>query len=363
MEVNMENNKSILKRFSQSRIFWSVVALFLVLLFNFIFNINFFKIEIKDGHLFGSPIDILNRATPLMLLAIGMTFVIATGGIDISVGSVVAITGAVAASMIGGKLVIVDGVQQYVSLTPMPVAILTSLLIGLLLGLWNGVLVAKAGIQPVVATLILMVAGRGIAQLITKAQIITVYYKPFHYIGAGFFLGLPFSIFIVMIILAIALFVSKKTALGLFIESSGCNATASRFVGINVERIKLIVYTFCGLCAAIAGLIISSNVKCADGNNAGLFIELDAILAVALGGNSLNGGRFSLAGSLIGALVIQSITTTIYSIGVPPEITLVVKAAVVVIICLLQSDEFRKLIASKMNTERRVQYEENAAKF
>jgi simple sugar transport system permease protein len=205
------------------------------------------------------------------------------------------------------------------------------------------------GIQAVVATLILMVAGRGIAQLITDGQIITVYYNPFFYLGEGYFLGLPFAIFLVALVLIIALLIAKKTAFGLFLESTGVNRSSSKLSGVNTKRIIFFVYVFCAICAGIAGLIISSNVKCSDCNNAGLFIELDAILSVALGGNSLAGGKFNLIGSIIGALIIQSLTTTIYSMGVSPNITFVVKAVVVVIICMVQSDAFRSSITGIIN--------------
>lgn len=359
----MENVKGMWSRFVSSQLFWPLAALLIVLIFNFIFTKNFFSLEIKDGHLYGVTIDILNRAAPLMLLAIGMSLVIATRGIDISVGSTIAISGAVAASLIGGKLQYVDGVQQFVTLVPMPVAILAALLATTLLGMWNGFLVAKIGIQPIVATLILLVAGRGIAQLITQGQIITVYYKPFNYIGAGYLLGLPFTLFIMAAVLFVTLYAIRKTAIGMFIESIGINSLASRFSGISVSQYIFSVYAFCGFCAGVAGLIICSNVSSADGNNAGLFIELDAILAVALGGNSLDGGRFSLLGSVIGALVIQSITTTIYALGVPPEITLVVKAVVVIGICLFQSSHFRELLFAKKVQKRGIASEKCAAKL
>ncbi|EIW17797.1 MULTISPECIES: ABC transporter permease [Pelosinus] len=359
----MEKIQSTWNRFTSSRLCWPLAALIIVLLFNFFFTKDFFAIEMKDGHFYGVTIDILNRAAPLMLLAIGMTLVIATKGIDISVGSMIAISGAVAASLIGGELEYVDGVKTLVTLVPMPVAIFTALLVTTLLGMWNGLLISKVGIQPIVATLILLVAGRGIAQLITQGQIITVYYKPFQFIGTGYILGLPFSLFLVGLVFGITFYAVRKTALGLFIESIGINAVASRFAGINVSKYIFSVYAFSGLCAGLAGLIICSNVSSADGNNAGLFIELDAILAVSLGGNSLDGGRFSLVGSLIGALVIQSITTTIYALGVPPEITLVVKSVVVIIICLLQSANFRKIVFSKWTQKRGIPGEKNAAKL
>ena len=194
-------------------------------------------------------------------------------------------------------------------------------------GLWNGLLVARVGkIQPMVATLILMVAGRGIAQLITNGQIVTIYYQPFFFIGNGFLFGVPFSLYIVVAVLTALLLLTRRTALGVFIEAVGVNPTASRFSGLRSRAIIFWVYAFCGLSAGVAGLIISSNVKSADGNNAGLLLELDAILAVTLGGTSLAGGRFSIVGSIIGALIIQTLTYTIYSVGVPPEVNLVVKA-------------------------------------
>ena len=181
-----------LQKITKSRLFWPLVALFLMVMVNFWFNRDFFDIKIVNGGLYGSVIDILNRAAPVMLIAMGMTLVIATRGIDISVGATVAIAGAVVAALIGGSLVIKDGVQTYVSQTPMPLAILAALGVGLLCGLWNGFLVAGIGMQPIIATLILMVAGRGIAQLITGGQIVTIYYEPFFFFGNGFFLGIPF---------------------------------------------------------------------------------------------------------------------------------------------------------------------------
>ncbi len=326
---------------AQYRLFWPVVTLFLLLAVNAWFNPNFLSITVRQGHLYGALIDIVNRGAPLMLIAIGMTPVIATRGIDISVGAIVAICGAVAAGLIGGTLMIENGVPVYVSKTPMLLALTAAIGAGLLCGLWNGMLVAGTGMQPIVATLILMVAGRGVAQLITDGQIITVYYEPFFVIGNGFLFGLPVSLYIVAVVAGLMLLMVHRTALGLFIEAVGINPVAARFAGLGERRILLMVYAFCGICAAIAGLIVASNVKSADGNNAGLLMELDAILAVTLGGTSLAGGRFSLTGSLIGALIIQTLTYTIYSIGVPPETNMVVKAVVVLIVCLIQSAEFR----------------------
>lgn len=337
-------SSSLIKRLLAHSLFWPLVTLALILVVNASLNQGFWVLQWRDGHLYGSVIDILNRASPLMLVALGMTLVIATRGIDISVGAVVAISASVAALMIGGTLVIHDGVASHVSRFPMPLAIGCALLVALFCGLWNGLLVAKIGLQPIIATLILMVAGRGIAQLITGGQIVTVYYAPYFYIGNGFLWGLPFALFIAgSTFLAVHLLVAH-TALGMFIQAIGINPAAARLAGVRERLITVCVYAFCGLTAGIAGLIISSNVKSADGNNAGNLMELDAILAVTLGGTLLSGGRFNLAGTMVGALIIQTLTSTIYSIGVPPEINLVVKAVVVFVVMLLQSADFRQAV-------------------
>lgn len=323
---------------------WPLLTLLALLLLNWAFNPQFLHLEIRNGRLYGSVVDILNRAAPLMLVALGMTLVIATRGIDISVGATVAISGAVAAMLIGGTLVIQDGQPVYVTKVPMLLALVAALGAATLCGLWNGVLVAGVGMQPIIATLILMVAGRGIAQLLSNGQIITIYYQPFFFVGNGYLLGLPFPLYIVAAVFGVLFWLTRRTALGLFIQAVGLNPVASRFAGLNARAILLCVYAFCGLLAGIAGLIVCSNVKSADGNNAGLLLELDAILAVTLGGTSLAGGRFSLVGSLLGALIIQTLTYAIYSTGVPPEVNLVIKAAVVFAVCLLQSETLRRWV-------------------
>ena len=342
----MKGSANWFQRLRGSGLFWPLVALGLVMLFNFFFTPNFFRLEIKDGHLFGSLVDILNRGSPLMLMALGMTAVIATGGVDLSVGAVAAISAAVATTLIGS---VTDATN-----TPLPVVILLALGAAILCGVWNGLLVSRGNIQPMVATLVLMVAGRGIAQLITDGQIITIYYPPFFYFGAGFLLGLPFTLFIVAGVSFFEWLLTRRTAIGLFIESVGTNASASFYSGVNEKNIKLLVYVFCSFCAGIAGIIISSNVKSADANYVGLYMELDAILAVVIGGTLMTGGRFSLAGSIVGALLIQSVTTTIYAFGVPPEVVLVVKSVVVLFVVLLYSEPV-KVALDRLTRQKEVQ--------
>lgn len=318
----------------RQKIFWPLLALGLLMAFNHAFTPGFFDLEIRGGHLYGSRIDILNHGSKVMLLALGMTLVIATGGVDLSVGAIMAIAGAVAA-------------QASVAWSlPPAAAIAFALLAALLAGAWNGLLVAVIGIQPIVATLILMVAGRGIAQLITGGQIINFNEPTLVYLGNGHLLGLPFTLFLVLGLLGITFALTRGSALGLFIEAVGDNEVASRNAGINARFVKFAAYVFSGFCAGLAGLVAASNIKSADSNHAGLYAELDAILAVVVGGTALTGGRFYLVGSIVGALFIQTLTTTMYARNVSADIAPVPKALVIIAVCLLQSEKMRGLFST-----------------
>ena len=308
---------NLVSKFTKSSLALPLVALAMLLLFNAFFVDDFFKIEVmENGNLYGRPIDILYRASSLIILALGMTFVIATGGIDIS------------------------GIPQH----PFFIAILCSLLVGVLAGIWNGTLIAKFKIQAMVATLILMTAGRGIAQLMTDGQIITVYYKPFAYIGGvipGFMLPTAMLIALAMVLLVILL--DKKTSIGLMIQSVGINANAARYAGIKVTAVLFAVYIFSGFCAGTAGLIEGSLIRAADANNAGLNMEMDAILAVTLGGTLMVGGRYYIGGTIIGAITIQTLTTTMYAVGVSSDRLPAVKAIVILLIIIFQSEKFKQM--------------------
>jgi ribose/xylose/arabinose/galactoside ABC-type transport system permease subunit len=321
---------TLVTRAVSSRLFWPIIVLVALIVVNVIAFPGFLTVTVRDGHLFGSIVDILRNGSPTLLIAIGMTLVIATRGIDLSVGAVCAISGAVACSILLGSP---DPGDPAV----VAVAVAAALALSLVLGLWNGFLVTVLGIQPIVATLILMTAGRGIAMLITEGQILTVNSPPFKVIGSGFVLGVPVPVVISAVVLVAVIVVTRRTALGTLIEAVGINPEASRQAGVRARGLTFGVYTFCALLAAVAGLILTSNQTAADANNTGLFIELDAILAVVIGGTSLVGGRYSLLGTLVGALVIQTLVTTVYTVGIPPIATMVFKAAVVVVVCLLQS--------------------------
>ncbi|HBT0258281.1 ABC transporter permease [Klebsiella pneumoniae] len=287
-----------------------IIALLLVLLVDSLVAPHFYQVVLQDGRLFGSPIDILNRAAPVALLAIA---------------------GATAASMtVAGH--------------SLPVVLLAALAAGALAGLWNGILVAVLKIQPFVATLILMVAGRGVAQLITAGQIVTFDSPALAWLGSGSFLLFPTPVIVAAATLLLFWLFTRKTALGMFIEAVGINIRAAKNAGVNTRIVVMLAYVLSGVCAAIAGIIVAADIRGADANNAGLWLELDAILAVVIGGASLMGGRFNLLLSVVGALIIQGMNTGILLSGFPPELNQVVKAVVVLCVLIVQSPRFIGLL-------------------
>jgi simple sugar transport system permease protein len=291
---------------------------------------QFFDVRLQDGRLFGSLVDVFYRGAPVALLSIGMCVVVAARGIDLSVGAIMAIAGAVAATLVNGGLA-------------WPLCVLAALGVGVACGLWNGVLVSVLRIQPIVATLILMVAGRGLAQLVTGGQIVTFDDRGLIGISAGTVLGLPLPVAITAAVLVGALLLLRGTALGMFLEATGANARASHYAGVDTRLVTVSTYVASGLCAAVAGLIAAGDIRGADANNAGLWLELNAILAVVVGGGSLLGGRFSLTRSVLGALIIQAMGTGILLSGFQPEFNLIVEAVVVMAVLLAQSPPAARL--------------------
>jgi simple sugar transport system permease protein len=329
------------------RLFWPLFILVALLVATRIKSPIFFDIRVRNGNLYGSPITILRRTAPTLLVALGMTLVIATRGIDLSVGAVAAISAAAATTFI-------DGSSTPNAVSTVVIAVAIGLALAILGGAWNGFLVTVLRIQPIIATLVLMTAGRGVAQLITDERIITPSSRPYDMIGGGYWLGLPFSIILAAIIVVLTALLTRRTALGVLLESVGGNPEASRLAGVPARSITWTVYIVCALFAGLAGLMITSDATAADPNSTGMFLEIDAILAVVIGGTSLVGGRFSLAGTVIGAFIIQTLTTMILILGIAPEITLVFKAGVIAIVCLIQSPEARRLVLRAVRTEQPV---------
>ncbi len=314
---------------TSSPVRWPLAGLAALVLLNAVHDPGFLKVMLLDGHLYGVPVDILTQGSRTMLAALGMTLVIATGGIDLSVGSVVAIAGAVSAVLLQGG-------------HSLAVTLAGAIGAGLLAGSINGTLVARLGVQPIVATLILMVAGRGVAQLVVDGQVIIIQRPAFAYLANGFLLGLPFAPLLVAALYGAAHLVLRRTALGLFLEAVGDNETASRFAGLAAARIKAGAYVFCGGCAGLAGVLAAANIRAADAYRAGENLELDAIFAVVVGGTALAGGRFTILGTAVGALLIQTLTTTMYNLGVPPAVAPVPKALLIIGVALLQSEKISR---------------------
>ncbi len=349
-ELGTTTKKGINLPPSLQQIVWPLSALALLLIFNILFTQNFLHVSVQDGRLSGYLIDIFRDGSAVMLVALGMTLVIATGGVDLSVGAVMAISAVVSASMVTPSWLESTlgpwAVQMFENNFGVWLAVLiaTSLVAALIAGAWNGFLVSVLRIQPIIATLILMVAGRGVAQLICEGQIFTYDVPQLSYIGKGTLLGLPFGVWLVAVMILATYLLTRRTALGLMIEAVGDSDLASHYTGIRARTIKFLVYVFCGFCAGIAGLIESTNVSSANANQIGLWYELDAIFAVVVGGTALTGGRFLIFGTVIGALLIQTLTITMTIQKVPPEVALIPKALVIVLVCLLQSQTFRQKV-------------------
>ena len=343
-----------LKGLTKKQLFLPIFSMLLVMAVNIIYDtavgnapFSFFTIAVRNGVLYGRIIDILNRGSEAAILAIGMTLVVSSSaGTDISVGSVMSLAGGVCCVVLAGYGV--TNVNEYAH--PLWVGILAALAVTTLCGVFNGFLVAFLNIQPMVATLILWSAGRAIGLLLCNSMIVYVRVPSFQFFGS--YLGIfPTPLVIALACVIIVTLVLKFTALGTYIQSVGINKKASRISGFNSAKIILLAYVICGLCAGIAGIVATSRIYSADTNNIGLNFELDAILAVALGGNSLAGGKFNLIGSIIGAYTIQAITTTLFSLGVSTAQAPVFKAIVVIIIVVIQAppvkEYFRKQAVKK----------------
>ena len=346
----MKSKESIFK----SKLAWAVIAELAILAVAGILRPDFFRIEYNatTGMFYGSMVDIINRSSEITIIAMGMTMVIALGGTDISVGALVAVAGAFALKLLRWDVTEYPTPGNY-TVYPFVLVILVPLAVCTLMGLFNGILIGKFKLEPIIATLILMVAGRGIAQIATNGKQFTTGYTPFRFIGQGSLFGLPFPIILAVVICTAVMIFVRRTAFGTFVESVGINPSASRVTGLKSGKIIIIVYTLTGFLSGVAGLIYSSRITSCDSNNAGVNYEMDAILAVVLGGTSMTGGKFSLTGTIIGSLIIRTITTLVYYFGITSESIMAFKAVIILVVIIIQSEPVRKRLAVRKSRKQK----------
>ena len=300
-----------------------LLALLALIVLNILITPNFLTLQTLNVN--------LTQVCTIVIVAVGMTLVIATGGIDLSVGSLMAIAGALAPMIFLGTLFTIEPVWLAVT-----VAILVALGATALLGAFSGWLIARFNIQPIVATLVLFIAGRGIAQVMTNGNLQVFKVPEFQFIGLGRMFGIPVQAILMLIFVVVAAWALRRTVFGRQVLAIGGNDRAAVLAGVPVARVKIAVYAISGFLAGIAGLIVVAINSASDANLVGLGIELDAIAAVAVGGTLLTGGRATVWGTLVGAFTIQIVRYTLLANGVPDAAAMVVKAAIIVAAVWLQ---------------------------
>lgn len=312
--VNTERRESVWRKLSDAApTYGALAALLVLLIFNSILTPNFL-----DANNFS---NILLQVSTTVLVAVGMTFVIATGGIDLSVGSVMAIASAIVATNLSRGA---------------GVAVLLALIAALLIGIFNGWLIAAFRIQPIIVTLALLITGRGLAQVINDGRLIPFQNRSFEFFGKGYIGFLPTQVVIMLIVVAFAIFVMRASIWGRYILATGGNEAAARLAGVRTNRTKILVYALSGLLAGLAGLIETARISASDAAKIGQNIELDAIAAVVVGGTPLTGGRATITGTVIGALIMAVITTSFNMLNYRYSWSLVIKAAIILIAVYVQ---------------------------
>lgn len=326
--------RNLVVRATSNHLFWPVVALVVLLLLCQLMSPGFLSVTTMDGHLFGQLVEILRAAATPGLLGLGMALVIATAGVDLSVGAVMAISLSLALTFLKNS-------PNAGNVGTVAVAVLLGLGVALVIGVFNGLLVAGLGIQPFIATMILMVAGRGIAMLITKAQITTVTSAPFKWLGSGYVVGVPTPVVIALIVFVAMALLIRRTAFGMLLESVGINSEASRLAGVQSKLLIWLTYIICGTLAGLAGIVYGAPTMAADANNIGLMKEMDAIMCVVLGGTRMSGGKFYLGGTLVGAVILTTIERAVIIFHLPSQTAPLFKAIVVIAVVVAQSSKFR----------------------
>lgn len=277
-------------------------------------------------------INVLRQVAVNVCIATGMTLIVLTSGIDLSVGSVLALCGAISAGLLKNGLSFASA-DLYIGFTILG-AVLAAIVVGGLLGLFNGLTITKFKVPPFVATLAMLTIARGLTMLYTGGHPISNLGESFAYIGAGSFIGIPIPVWIAVVVVVIAVFITSRTKLGRYIYAIGGNETAARLSGIRINRVKLVVYSLGAALAAVGGVIVTSRLDSAQ-PNAGISYELDAIAAVVIGGTSLNGGKGSVWGTVIGAVIIGVLNNGLVLLNVSPFWQQVVKGGVILLAVII----------------------------
>ena len=300
-------------------------AFALLLAFNLAITPHFFEVQTLYVN--------LAQVATIAIVAIGMSLVIASGGIDLSVGAVMALAGAL------GPFILLSPFAEANPVLALILSFIVPLAAAAVCGLFNGALVAFAGIQPIVATLILFISGRGLAQVLTNGDLQVFSNPAFSYIGVGRLLDFfPVQALLVVIMAVCAHWLVRSTVFGRHLLAVGGNEKTARLAGVPTARVKLGVYVICAMLAGFAGLIVSAINSASDANQTGLFMELDAIAAAVVGGALLSGGKAPIVGVLFGALIIQLIRYTLLANGVPDAVSQIAKAAIIIAAVLLHRE-------------------------
>lgn len=299
-----------------------LIALGLILVFNIIVTPNFLQTQTLAVN--------ISQVATIAIVAMGMTLVIATGGIDLSVGAVMALSGALA------PLIFMSDFGQAYPALGLIGALFFPLVAALVCGLFNGVIVAVLKVQPIIATLILFISGRGIAQVLTNGNLQTFSYPEFSYLGTGKILGFPFQGWLALAIACVLFWVVNRTVFGRYLLAIGGNERAAKLAGGPVRRVKIGAYVICSVLSGLAGLIVVAINSASDAARNGNLMELDAIAAAVVGGALLQGGKAPIFGAILGAVIIQLVKYTLLANGVEDEVALIAKAAIILAAVYIQ---------------------------
>ncbi|MEP1209251.1 MAG: ABC transporter permease [Rhizobiaceae bacterium] len=299
-----------------------LIALAAILLFNVIVTPNFLQAQTLAVN--------ISQVATIAIVAMGMTLVIATGGIDLSVGAVMALSGALAPLIFLSQFGIDYPVLGLVAALAVPI------FVAMLCGLFNGAVVAYLGVQPIIATLILFISGRGIAQVLTNGNLQTFKNPAFSYLGTGKILGLPFQGWLAVLIAIVLALVMKRTSFGRYVLAVGGNETAASLAGGPVKQVKIGVYVICAALSGLAGMIVVAINSASDAARNGDLMELDAIAAAVVGGALLSGGRAPIFGAILGAVIIQLVKYSLLANGIEDEYALIVKALIILAAVFVQ---------------------------